>query len=429
MKKIGMIALAALLVVAFTVPASAMESVFGGYWRTRMVTQNDFSGDDSGDSDLTRVDNRFRLYYTAVLNDNLKFVNKFEYDSVWGDTIGGDFGADGKGQLEVKNSYVDATMGAFNAKVGIQGAALGRGFLFNDDFSGLTLAFKGETFSLPFMWLKAYEGNKDAQGDFDDLDVDYYALAPSFKVSDGIKLNPYVMWATSDDVSGWNPLYHPLDKKVVELGFSPGDELDIMFYGLDVDMNFGGASLWFTGICEDGDIADADVSAYLLALGGAYNFDKFDIHGQGFYATGDDDWADDDLEAFWVPSQSQYAGQSYYWAEILGYGIFDENGPDGFPYSDKISNIWAANLGTKIKATEKMTIKFDVWYAELNESMVPGLDEELGWETDLVISCQLVPGLNLDLVGAYLFAGDSITFAAADDANPYELGAQLSLSF
>ena len=41
----------------------------------------------------------------------------------------------------------------------------------------------------------------------------------------------------------------------------------------------------------------------------------------------------------------------------------------------------------------------------------------------------LVQNLNLDLVGAYLFAGDATTMNADDDANPYEVGARLSLSF
>ena len=43
MKKTLVFVLAVLLVVAFTVPASAFESVFGGYWRTRIFTQKNFS--------------------------------------------------------------------------------------------------------------------------------------------------------------------------------------------------------------------------------------------------------------------------------------------------------------------------------------------------------------------------------------------------
>ena len=114
MKKLGIIALAALLVVAFTMPAAALENVFGGYWRTRFVSQTDFTGSSSNDIDpasitaanpggdpynerlnLSRVDTRTRLYWTAILNDNVKLVNKFEMDAVFGEPEYGDIGADG----------------------------------------------------------------------------------------------------------------------------------------------------------------------------------------------------------------------------------------------------------------------------------------------------------------------------------------------
>ncbi|GAG97054.1 unnamed protein product [marine sediment metagenome] len=64
MKKFGIIALAALLVVAFTIPAAALESTFGGYWRTRFFSQSDFSGDDSESQDYNAIDTRSRLYAT-----------------------------------------------------------------------------------------------------------------------------------------------------------------------------------------------------------------------------------------------------------------------------------------------------------------------------------------------------------------------------
>ncbi|MFP4391126.1 MAG: hypothetical protein ACLFPR_19535, partial [Desulfococcaceae bacterium] len=46
MKKLGMMALAALLVVAFTLPAYALETEFRGYWRTRFFTNQNFTGED-----------------------------------------------------------------------------------------------------------------------------------------------------------------------------------------------------------------------------------------------------------------------------------------------------------------------------------------------------------------------------------------------
>ncbi|CAN2040414.1 hypothetical protein GMMP15_1710001 [Candidatus Magnetomoraceae bacterium gMMP-15] len=82
---------------------------------------------------------------------------------------------------------------------------------------------------------------------------------------------------------------------------------------------------------------------------------------------------------------------------------------------------------------EKLTITGDVWYAVLAEEIPKGEagegEDELGIEIDLKITYELVEGLNLDVVGAYLFAGDATTLNNPDDANPYELGTCLSLSF
>jgi hypothetical protein len=46
MKKLLVLSLAVVMVLAFTLPASALENVFGGYWRTRFIHQENFQGND-----------------------------------------------------------------------------------------------------------------------------------------------------------------------------------------------------------------------------------------------------------------------------------------------------------------------------------------------------------------------------------------------
>ena len=69
----------------------------------------------------------------------------------------------------------------------------------------------------------------------------------------------------------------------------------------------------------------------------------------------------DKAEAFFIPR-----GQSYYWAEIMGLGLFDNQWSANSP-GDKISNIMAGNLGVGFKATDKLKFTFDVWQAILAE--------------------------------------------------------------
>lgn len=421
MKKITVVALSALLVVAFTLPASALENVFGGYWRTRAFTNQNFSGEDQSESmDRTEVDTRTRLYYTAIINDDLKFVNKFEFDADWGTGPLGDLGADGK-ELEIKNSYADFNVGMVHAKVGIQGTALCRGLLFDDDFSGAVLTFKpSETVAIPLIWIKAYEGGVSNN----NLDVDYYGVAPIFTPSETLTVQPVFVWASSDNVSGWAPSYNDID-------LANFDDLDVYYAGINADAKFEGGKFWFTGIYAGGSVDhpgpgdnSTDIKAWLAALGASVDVEAADIHAQAFYATGQDGDSED-IESFFVPG-----GQSYYWSEIMGLGTFDDQASKNAP-GDKISNVMAANLGATVNAADGLAVTLDIWYAKLAEEINIGgtKEDELGIEVDLKVAYEIVENMKLELIGAYLFAGDATTMKAKDEADPYELGSRISFSF
>jgi hypothetical protein len=411
MKKLLMGLLAAGLVIAMTVPAMAFDSEFGVYWRTRAYMQRNFTGSDTEAKDLQQVDTRTRLFYTAVFSEDFKFVNAFEFNNTWGDTVGGDIGTDGTGIFRIKHSYANFNLGPVNFLIGLQPRVLHRGFVFSDDFAGAAITFKGEGFQIPFIWMKAYEGGTGK--DKNDFDVDYYALKPEFTFGSA-KITPTLTYIYSKNASAWAPL-------------SGNKEIKVWLAGVDADVKLGAGSFWFTGIYEGGDVdlvapagKSVDVEAYLLALGGSFNAGPADIHGQVFYATGDDR-ASEDYEQFFIPK-----GQSYYWAEIMGFGIFDNQASTGSP-ADQIGNIMAANIGAGFKVSDKLKLTADLWYAKLAEDNVKG-DSDLGTEIDLVMTYSLMKNLNLDVVAAYLFAGDA-TYKGANDKDAYEIGTQLSFRF
>jgi hypothetical protein len=485
MKKFTVLALAALLVVAFAMPASALENIFGGYWHTRFLTQKNFDGDNRGNLDLRQVETRTRLYYTAKLNDNLKLVNKFEMDTVWGDkntnviaganntaaagatpiwnggnSSGysqnwGDSGADGVA-IEIKNSYADFNVGPVNFLVGVQNFTLGRGFISNDDASGMKAIWKvNDGLYLPFIWQKMKEGG--AGQDANEMDIDAYICAPIIYLSKDIKINPYYVFLHSKD-GGLMPLGTAVPTATGVYGLA--DNINVHVAGLDFDAKMGAASLWFTGIMQFGSVQDntgaltgapadqeVDLKGYLLAAGGKFDLGKADIHGQVLYATGEElggagntAYGDKEMNAYFTTSSTLYA-----WAEIMGAGMFDNSaanvssaqiGSYGAP-GYFVSNVMAANIGVTVKPMDKLTVTADLWYAKLEEENVFG-EDELGIEADLKVSYKLVEGLTLDVVAAYLFAGDATESAASatytfdngkNVKDPFELGAQLSLSF
>jgi len=449
MKKFTVLMLAALLVVAFTVPASAVENIFGGYWRTRFFQQRNFEGDNGTEAkDIVAVDTRTRLFYTAKLNDNLKLVTAFEMDSAWGTAPnapgvtgptaigttgkvpGGSYGRTGTdaNAIEIKHLYADFNVGPVNMIVGAQPFKLARGFISDEDGVGMKAIWKvNEGLYLPFIWQKMYDGNDgypDPAGKADGtrLDIDMYIFTPIIMLSKDIKINPYYVFAHSQDGTLFSTV-------APAFGVGTFNNINIHMAGIDFDGKFGAASAWFTGIMQFGsaDLAatgvEVDAGGYLVAAGGKFDLGKADIHGQIFYASGDDDGVTDKKIDAFIVTASNY----YYWAEILGHGIFDEQVPTG-SIGYRSSNILAANVGATFKPMDKLKISADLWYAKLAEDNTFG-EDKLGLETDVVVSYQLVEGLTLDVVGAYLFAGDAVSADGKNNTDPYEFGTRLSLSF
>jgi hypothetical protein len=427
MKKLSVLLLAAALVLAFTLPAAAVDHIFGGYWRVRAFTQQNFSGTDNSGTgfpasqDLTRTDSRTRLYYTAKFSDTFQFVNKFEIDWVYGDTNLGDIGADGI-SIEVKNSYVDfwTWQKKLQWKVGIQGYTLARGFIFSDDFSGAYVAYNGDGWKIPFIWIKAYEGGTGDNAN--DSDVDYYAFNPLFKWM-GASINPYFMMKYSDDAQ----MFFANGNSRAPQAFN---DTRIWWLGADVDYKLEGWNLWGTFIWNGGSAEqvaannqDLDFQGYLFGLGANGSLGPVGLRGQFVYSSGDDTPNDNKNDAFFNPR-----GASYYWSEIMGYGIFDNQSSANSP-TDQISNVWFAGGGVDYQLIESLKLNLDIWYAQLAEKdQVGAADEYLGTEVDFLATWQIMPKLNLDLVAAYLFAGDG-TYDGPDQKDPYEIGARMSLSF
>ncbi len=428
MRKFLMFLMVLAMAFTFAVPAFALENIFGGYWRTRAYMQKDFSGNDQDEArDIQVVDTRTRLYYTAKFSDNFKFVNKFEMDANWGDNGSGygDIGADGK-VVEVKNSYADMTFAKTNLKIGVQGGTFNRGFLFDDDFAGAVVTYNAsDTLSIPFIWVKAYEGYNDYGGgtNLNDDDVDYYAIYPTFKAGNAT-VKPMFMWLASDNPDNWfAEEFDPIE--LPNIPTADLENLDLYYLGFDADMPAGPASLWMTALYEfgsfDADNESVDVSAYLLAFGGSADVDKVNLHGQFIYASGQDP-DDDELNRFVGP-----IGQSYYWSEIMGYGIFDWDVSNG-SCGDRIADLMAVGFGATMKPMDKLSLTGDLWYAQLAEDNANG-DNDLGIEIDLIASYSLLDNVTVDAVFAYLVAGDATTGASSDDADPIEAGVQLSFGF
>lgn len=426
MKKLLVFGLAALLVIAFCVPASALENVFGGYWRVRGYKMKDFSGESDGPLDTSQTTTRTRLYYTAVLNDNLKFVNKFEMDATFGGQgTYGDLGAD-EVAVEVKNSYADFNLGPTSWKLGVQGAAIGRSLVFDNDYAGAELVYWGDadkTWWLRGRWIKPYEagvGNTSLNNE----DYDAVSLEASVNLGEAGSIRPYGVYSWSKRFQGAAAI-----NGVSRL--PDGNDASIYWLGLDADFTLGSVALYASAAYSGGTIDgqdgadDTDLKGYVVLLGADVPLGPATLHTQGFYASGDaaEPERGSDVNGFVGLSDS------YYWSEIMGFGTLDDVAVSAGSPGDKLTNIWAVNLGATIKPFDKLSIRGDVWYAEKPEDDFITDEDKLGIEADIHINYQLVEGLNLELIGAYLWADDATSTDGNNDEDPYEIGFQTSLSF
>jgi hypothetical protein len=235
------------------------------------------------------------------------------------------------------------------------------------------------------------------------------AALAKVKINDTMSVTPYFVYHTAS-----NQELVTLATATTPAVTTLLDDTDNWYLGADADMKFGTVGVWATAIYNGGDVLGADNAGYLGAVG----VDAGIAHGQFFYASGDDGQDLDENDAFVTAP-----GRSYYWSEIMGYGIFDNRASAGSP-ADGITNIWAGNAGVTVKPMDKLKITGDVWYASLVEDNIAG-DTELGWEFDGVVSYNIYDNLTADAVLAYLIAGD----ATPNSDDVIEGGVRLSLKF
>jgi hypothetical protein len=281
-------------------------------------------------------------------------------------------------------------------------------------------------------WLKA---NDNGTGDdVNDQDYDAVALEASFSVGEAGDIRPYIVYSWSKEFVGGAAMSGV--QNVLPAG---GDDADLAWLGVDADFTLGSVGLWgslgfVTGTIDNGNLAsgdDMDVTGWVVGLGADVPVGPASIHGQFVYGSGDDDAGDNDLDA-WIGLSA-----SYYWAEIMGYGTFDNQVSAGST-ADQVGNIMFFNIGATMKPTDKLSISGDLWWAQLVEDEAGGTtvndsnngEDDLGVEIDLKLTYQLVPGMNLDLIGAYLFAGDATSSTTdKNEEDPWEVGWRTSLSF
>jgi hypothetical protein len=438
MKKLSVIFLAGVLVLAFTLPASAeMDFKWGGLWRTRAHMNRQYSGTTDESADFTRLDNRLRLQMTFQFSDNLKIFNDIEWDAVAGSNVSGGrdtpVGTLDRDSLRWRVAYVEFNQGPTNHRVGLQDYALGNGFIFDDRFAGYRGVYISDQLRIPFIWIKNQEGG---EGEFNfDKDVDYYATMPNFTFGKG-RVEIPILYAYSKDASDAEVFdWYTGANQPVQLSGTYRN-VNLYYVGVNGNYDFDMFSMYGAFIYNGGDFDNVvggtpiktDVGAWLFNIGAEGKLGPVGLFGEFTYATGDDNPNDTDFDGY-MPLLGNGRG----WSEIMGEGDLDVQASANSP-GTRITNVWYVGGGADYNLTEALQVSCSLWYARLNDKeQTARPDESLGTEIDGKISYKLIENLKLDLYGAYMWASDG-TYQAGYDGpteqkDPYELGVRLQMSF
>lgn len=426
---------ATLAAVAMATPAFAVTADVKGFFQTRGIAyDNVLDMNDDADDNARGVDQRFRLFTNAALNENVKAVFGIEIDNTWGrknvspttltdsggDTVSipapgkqvGTMGTDAKAEIEIKHVYLDFNIPELNTnvKAGSQYFSLGRGLIIADDAAGLAVRIADPFIhdnSIGLYWVKAQEGNIND----DSADADYYHLQYDMKLADW-KLAPYVGW------------------------FDEVDDADTLFIGADLDGKLGPLGLALTALFNDWD------------NGAGTTGDSFALWGKGTYKIqntalsleaawyGDEDRAGGQLKSL---SQGGATGAYNNFAEIITGGRFDGRGEVGnsfrgpvAPYTTNYAYVKAGAEQSYFEGKDKVSLYYIFAQEAADTPTATGkIDARtFGHEVNAYYDHQILKGLTFTLAGAYLLADDDIAAAGkttADDA--WKLGTALTYTF
>ncbi len=456
--------LVAVVAVAFAMPVAAADFKASGFVRVKSYMSNYngegvlYNGEDAPTNAF--VEERFRMKFEFG-NENVKSVWYVETDFNFGDSAGGSGGSAVRNQggalgadkinLETKNIYVwfkipdtsmDITVGLQNQNDDYAGLIYGYA-----DMGGIFLTGKYEPVSYKLGWAKLYE---NAMHESDDMTL-YYASAKFVPAKDAkMGINFYFLQNDTNKsgaatLPGTNVLAYPNSEKV----YMPG---------IDGTFKAGPATIsgffqYQTGKFEATTPGnkDVDISAYIIDLRADMNVGPGKAFFEGLYLSGGDNTADEfNAPITLSTNESSPTGNSSYTransyimlASPDTIGIIAQCflGCSGSVTDDSPGNrgrgMWMLAAGYAQNLNPKTKIQGNIIYLSATELLKSDklanthMSEDMGTEINARLDYNIYKGLDVGLVGAYVFVGDFYTNSAGQSAKDvYTTYARLNYAF
>lgn len=469
------------LLCAMTAPAFALETKLSGFYKVRAISdnfsaRNNFIGDlaDKNKADAV-VDQRLRMKLDAKVNENLSFTYYAEIDMQFGDESysnsgrndGGGIGGDTT-NLETKNLYIDVKVPDTNTavRVGLQGVADHYDYsFFAADMAGVKVKTNLGAAGITAGWFNLGNGGRFQNSD----NINLWALQTDFKPSDALSLGADYYYYQNQGSAPGSQLYASYfgTADIKQISGNPatlGNEnwsgtrsaMDLHYLGGHGSYKLGDVTLsgWVNfnvgsvdNLTINGTLMDVDVSGYAGRLKATTNINGFKLAASSTYFSGDDDLSDGDADFIVNP----LATESFAFATD-GFMIMtpDVNwnsiGQYGFAMVDAAwagYGLFSANVTGSFKPTDTSYVKCGIGYFAsledtVNDDRTDRNGTTLGTEFFLRAGIKVAKNLDVSLNGAYASLGDfydnngggkSANVATTDIDDPYEVYAQVTLSF
>jgi hypothetical protein len=476
MKKIFILLLAVVALLAFTIPAFALHAVkeqldytpsvvkaknaqvdLWGHFRIRgsyADNTSDFQDTDENgtttcgtcNDDSAAYDQRLRFGVAATVSPNTKAAFELETNSgssdgfSWGANQGGGGVYEGAGNskptdMHIRQAYIqhqgtELTGSLSGFKAGHMLMMLGNGTYYNHTSSGddaiVLWTQIGDNTEVNFAIIK---GDENSAGGINSNDTDIYALTVETNAG-GAAISGDISLLSDDTTFG-------ADADLWNLGLRAG--LDLSGVGVNVGCDFQSGQIenFKTGG------SDMDLSGYQCQIKANTKVGDIDVHGGFAYGSGDDIDSADDYEGF-VTSLSaggnvgtfvydntiQTAAQNTLSAAAGASSTYA-----GADSTNGLANTWYLNVGATTNVTPDVAINAELFYLQASEkvSNTTGLDDEdIGVELDGKITYQIDTALAWYVESGILFSGDfykNVTGATVSPDSTWRVRQGIVLNF
>nr|WP_320049086.1 hypothetical protein [uncultured Desulfuromonas sp.] len=420
MKRILLALLAVLICAAPTLAVDfAFHGDFSNEFRLYSNQSKFFTGDfgykasrTAAIADDTTSDSfasvKYRLWTEIATDDGaVKGVFAVEIGGIhYGDNSrGGGFSGDGV-NVETRWAYTDFALAGGRVKIGLQPVKINK-FLWTETATGVN--YKIGNFEAA--WYRGYEVyNTEADSnDFKDLDALYVRY--NVKPADGVKLGLFGLWETSDGDTTSDGAVAPTSNYLKKL---TGYDVDLYSIGVDGGMTAGNLFVNWDLIYQTGDLAEEyDFGGYFAHVDVGAKIGKGKLTGTFWYASGDDDSSDGDLDAFIATDVDTKGSES---SVVLFEGYTSDNYFSAVPYvQDK--GLMLFRVGYDHSLSDKLKVGAAALYLMTAEDVEYETysDDTIGFEIDAYASYKMYENLELAIQAGYLAADDAMDYYESDN--------------